>query len=248
MREDILRRFTSYLDQAMAQGEHVPEADAEILSRVREDQSGAAEVGDLYAVWAELTAVTQEVKLQSRGFKQLHEAVTALLPLSARIDALEAELLPAIRRATDQAGRAARERETEIERRSQAESIDVLLDVRERLQRSLDAFARAQESNVSVFTRFMQILRFDAPSAFFTTLREGYALSLERIDDYLEKHLVYPVDCLGAPFDARRMRAAALEVTDRVPEGTVLEIFRPGYERCGEIHRFAEVKVAKLKG
>jgi molecular chaperone GrpE len=234
MREDILRRFTSYLDQALGEEEHLPGDGADIRARVTEDQNGAAEAGDLYAVWAELTAVTQEVKLQSRGFKQLHEAVTALLP--------------AIRRATDQAGRAAREREAEIERRYQAESIDVLLDVRDRLQRSLDAIARAQESGANIFTRFIRMLRFDPTSVLCTTLREGYALSLERIDDYLEKRSVFPVDCLGAPFDARRMRAAALEVTDRVPEGTVLEIFRPGYERGGEIHRLAEVKVAKLKG
>jgi molecular chaperone GrpE len=248
MREEIMRRFASYLDQALAEEEDAPGVGAEILARVADDQSDAAEVGDLYAVWAELTAVTQEVKLQSRGFKQLHEAVTALLPLGSRIDALEAELAPAIRRATDQAGRAAREREAEIERRSQAESIDVLLDVRERLQRSLDAVAHAGDRRPSMFARLVRMFRADPSPALVAALREGYALSLERIDDFLEKRRVYPVECLGAPFDARRMRAAALEVTDRVPEGTVLEVFRPGYERCGEIHRLAEVKVAKQKG
>jgi molecular chaperone GrpE len=240
MREEILQRFASYLDHALVE-EEVP----------LEGGADAPEAGDLYAVWAELTAVTQEVKLQSRGFKQLHEAVTALLPLGARIDALEAQLLPAIRQAADQAGRAAREREAEIERRCQTESIDLLLDVRERLQRSVDALALTRESRTPTWReRLTRKIHTDpAPSLeLLETFREGYMLSLERIDDLLDKHEVRRIDCLNTPFDALRMQVVALEVTDRAPEGTVLEVYRPGYERRGEIHRPAQVKVAKREG
>ena len=74
-RDEILRRF-----EAMAGCAHWREEDpprgipAEILAgRCR----GGESTVDWYTMWAAITALTQEVKLQGRGFKQLGETLAA---------------------------------------------------------------------------------------------------------------------------------------------------------------------------
>jgi molecular chaperone GrpE (heat shock protein) len=41
------------------------------------------------------------------------------------------------------------------------------------------------------------------------------------------------------------MHAVDVEETDQEAEGTVLEVYRAGYEWMGEVHRPAQVKVAR---
>jgi hypothetical protein len=52
------------------------------------------------------------------------------------------------------------------------------------------------------------------------------------------------VDCEGDPFDLERMTVVDVQRDARQREGTVLEVVRPGYERDGEVIRFAQVRVA----
>jgi molecular chaperone GrpE (heat shock protein) len=51
--------------------------------------------------------------------------------------------------------------------------------------------------------------------------------------------------CKGLIFDPQRMTAIEIEKTHTVEEGTVLEIYRNGYEWEGEVYRPAQVKVAR---
>jgi molecular chaperone GrpE len=74
---------------------------------------------------------------------------------------------------------------------------------------------------------------------------EGYRLSLSHLDDLLFQFQIRPIECEGLPFDPRRMNAVDVEETDRAPEGTVLLVYRPGYECNGELYRPAQVRVAK---
>ena len=77
-RDEILRRFTAWLDQGMAH-EAVPAGVPDDILRGAAPPAGS----DLYSVQAALTALTQEVKLQGRWFQQLSEAVApALQPLA----------------------------------------------------------------------------------------------------------------------------------------------------------------------
>jgi molecular chaperone GrpE (heat shock protein) len=46
-------------------------------------------------------------------------------------------------------------------------------------------------------------------------------------------------------FDPRRMNAIESEESAAVPGGTVLEVYRSGYEWNGEIFRTAQVKVSR---
>jgi len=78
-----------------------------------------------------------------------------------------------------------------------------------------------------------------------TALERGYALTLQRLDQALQDSHLYPILCEGKLFDPQRMTAVELEETDDVPEGTVVGIYRNGYEWNGQMYRAAEVKVAR---
>lgn len=45
-----------------------------------------------------------------------------------------------------------------------------------------------------------------------------------------------------------RMTAVDIAESGDVPEGTVVEVYREGYEWNGEVHRTAQVKVARNTG
>ena len=76
-------------------------------------------------------------------------------------------------------------------------------------------------------------------------LEKGYALTLDRLDQALQDYHLCPISCEGHVFDPHRMTAVELEETDSVPEGTVVGVYRSGYEWEGEVYRSAQVKVAR---
>jgi len=61
-------------------------------------------------------------------------------------------------------------------------------------------------------------------------LTKGYELGLERLDQTLEEFNAHEIRCEGQRFDPRRMNAVDKEESTAVPEGTVLEVYRTGYE------------------
>ena len=75
----------------------------------------------------------------------------------------------------------------------------------------------------------------------------GYELGIERLDQTLEEFHAREIRCAGEIFDPRRMNAIESEATDAYPEGTVLEVYRSGYEWNGEVFRPAQVKVARAR-
>jgi len=76
-------------------------------------------------------------------------------------------------------------------------------------------------------------------------LSHGYSLTLDSLDEALVGSGVSRIACQGQIFDPHRMTAVDIEVTASVPEGTVVEVYRNGYEWNGEVHRTAQVKVAR---
>jgi hypothetical protein len=78
-REEILRRFEEWLDGALAAEEPPRGIDAEILAAMAgaSEGEGAPGAGRAYSLWAAMTALTQEVKLQGRSFKELNDTLGA---------------------------------------------------------------------------------------------------------------------------------------------------------------------------
>jgi molecular chaperone GrpE len=234
-REEILRRFEVWLDGALTAEEPPRGIDAEILAAMTGgDREGGARPAPTtaYSLWAAMTALTQEVKLQGRSFKELNDMLGA------------------------QASRMAeRERDLprEAERRCRKEVLGVLIDLRDRLGRGLES-VRASEAEISKAARLGWRARiFSKPGrpnddaavgATLAALNKGYELGLERLDQTLEEFNAREIPCEGQAFDPRRMNAIDRQESGAVPEGTVIEVYRSGYEWNGEVFRPAQVKVS----
>lgn len=218
-REAILRRFEAHLDQALAEEEPPRGIPEEILS------GAAPDAGlNFYAVQAALVALTQEVKLEGRAFKQLSEAVE---PVAEMAPALPGLLVEARRQASE---------------RSRAEMIDALLDLRDRLARGSDA---ARHSAAALGRGWLAARLTRRARESVAALQEGYDLTAARLDEILAAFNVREIECLGCAFDPRCMQVVATEEAAGVAEGSVVEVYRRGYEVNGEVYRTAQVKVAK---
>jgi molecular chaperone GrpE len=68
---------------------------------------------------------------------------------------------------------------------------------------------------------------------------------LARLDEALAEIGISEIPCQGRAFDPQRMTAVAVERTAELPEGTVVELYRAGYQWHGRVHRLAEVKVVR---
>jgi len=275
-REEILQRFKTWLEGAVATEEPPRGIEAEILAAVTGAASEGREPATAYSLWSAMTALKQEVKLQGRSFKELNETLASR---DTRMAERERDLLV-----------------TETERRCRKEVLGVLIDLRDRLARGLDS-VRTSEAGMSQPTPRLELVKrpdpvklaepvkrpepvkrgwlarifsggspppvnepgpeeddAGAPAALETTLAElqttldaltkGYELGLDRLDQTLEEFDAREIPCEGQAFDPRRMNAIDREESSTVPEGTVIEVYRSGYEWNGELFRPAQVKVA----
>jgi len=229
-REDILRRFEEWLDGALAVEEPPRGVEAEILAAMAgdgEDREGPTSA-TAYSLWAAMTALTQEVKLQGRSFKELNDTLSSQ---ASRLAERERELL------------------RETERRCRTEILGVLIDMRDRLKRGLEAL-RASQVEISKTARRGWRARIsvrrgeDAASQTLAALQKGYELGLERLDLTLEEFNAREIPCEGQAFDPRCMNAIDRQESSALPEGTVMEVHRSGYEWNGELFRPAQVKVS----
>ena len=208
-RDEILRGFEARLDAALAREDAPRGIPEELLGG---DETAEESTVDRYRMWASLTALTQEVKLQGRAFKQLSDAV----------------------------GR-------DNEAKSRKETLDSLLELRERLLRGVEA-AGAREKVRPVFwdrifrRRWEQIRH---ALEVVDAMDQGYRLGLKSLDDLLARFEVRPIECKGEPFDSKLMSAVDVEETLDAPEGTVLAVYRTGYEWNGAVYRPAQVRVAR---
>jgi molecular chaperone GrpE len=229
-REEILRRFEEWLDGALAAEEPPRGVEAEILAAMAGGSQGRArpEPAGAYSLWAAMTALTQEVKLQGRSFKELNDTLGSQ---ASRMAERERDLL------------------RETERRCRTELLAVLIDLRDRLKRGLESL-RASQAELSKTARRGWRARIfprpgeDGAGQTLAALQKGYELGLERLDQTLEEFNAREIPCEGQAFDPRRMNAIDRQESSALPEGTVIEVYRSGYEWNGELFRPAQVKVS----
>jgi molecular chaperone GrpE (heat shock protein) len=254
-RERIVRGFEAWLDRAMAD-EPPPQGltagllaaleNGEPLPPLENEQPGSG--CDLYSLWAAMTALTQEIRLQGRTFKQLNET------LSQSAQNLEASAVEARGGGEDAPAEEARIQQTEAQRPRKQEihiPLNVLLDLRDRVERGGNtARNAAEELAPKRMPRFARWLGVGSRYARHTqeilaALSHGYSLTLDSLDEALVNSGVSRIACRGQIFDPQRMTAVDIEETSSVPEGTVVEVYRNGYEWNGEVYRTAQVKVAR---
>lgn len=231
-REEILSRFEQWLDNTLTS--EVPPAgiDADILATITADPAEETDGTGDYAIWSAITALTQEVKLQGRAFKELN--TTLGVQADRALDALRTEFSERERMLQRQA-----------EQRSRKEILRALLDLRDRLERGLNSAktgtARLRHKN------WLQRLVGPDPdpgAEAVQALLKGYELGLERLDQTLMDMNAREIRALGEPFDPRCMNAVDKQASAEVDEGIVLEVYRSGFEWNGEVFRPAQVKVS----
>ena len=264
IRRLILQCLQARLDSALSDEPPPQGIPAEILSRLQGGAAGGQGDGgqtgcDLYSLFSALVALTQEAKLQGRAFAQLRDRLLSVESLDGSVASMltaHEEALSAVRQMAEDS-KALQEKRQESAARAarddaRQEVLDLLLDMRDRLARGLtSARAHVQEicrrRRIGWLGRLLRKAHRSGGRLFEATvaLEKGHSLALERLDDVLEELGVCPIPCEGRPFDPQLMTAVDVEVTSGAPEGTVLEVYRPGYEWRGRVWRPAEVKVAR---
>jgi len=262
----ILQRFAKWLDDVLAEEKALEGVASELLAELHDkrdsDTGGPAYDGyDLHSTWSAMTALTQEIKLQGRSFKHLSEKMAPMIGLDKSIDRLleaHEDALGDARRIAEE-GRAERtERESELKleahERARREFIGIIIDIRERLVIGLRSTTEVQRQ-LDKYVGWRRLIKFFTDKTanknhtleIINSLKEGYQMGLDRIDETLQQLGVNEIACEGKPFDPRIMNAADIEETGNVPEGTVLEVYRTGYMIGTEVLKTARVKVARAR-
>ena len=212
--ERLLDRFRAYLDET-------PEASSKEAGREAERRT------DLYSLFAELVALKNEVRLESRQVK------TALDEFRAVFETLQASQ-------TQLGGELDRARAALPEQRRAALKplLLELVELRDRLEAGLRVL---QNYRPTVLGRLLGLSRRER--ALLRAITEGQDISLRRLEQMLSAQQVVALPVLGQPLDPHTMRAAEVEQRSDVGNGIVTEELRKGYLWQGELLRLAEVKV-----
>jgi molecular chaperone GrpE len=263
----ILQRFTEWLDDVLAEEKPLDGVAAELLteldhSKQAESVDHGAGAYDLHSTWSALTALTQEVRLQGRTFKQLSEKITPLDGLDATIDKLLAkhrDVLHEARRIAEEGRMDRRQRESELKlaarEDARRELIGLIVDIRDSLMIGLRSAAESQRKLKNYRSRSLLKSFFRDKSEeqkhqleIVDSLNKGYQIGLDRMDESLQQLGVAEIQCVDNPFDPRTMNAIDIVETGEVSDGTVLQIYRAGYMIDNEVLRPAQVKVARAPG
>ncbi len=247
LRSRWIAQIDAWLDEALAEESPPDGINPALLevTRLRSTDDDANDAADLYSFTAALTALTQETKLQGRAFQKLEESV------SHGRDAFEAQVLDELRAVRSLAERA---RKAPVPNASERETIELLLDLHERLDRGLEtatrvaAFSKARLES----SRLLRLFGKGAIKSILESERElarGCAMTLSRVEEAIEELDVTEIPCLGASFDPQVMKILQVEepAANEIEPGpkVVVEVFRKGYRWRGDVLRFAEVKVSR---
>jgi len=214
-REQLLAEFSDYLDTLVERASCVETAEQ------------SPEV-DLYALFTELAALKNELRLQSRHFK------SALEPLRETLSTLESSN-QALSRELEQV-RATAAKGAHDKQRSLLLGV---LDLRDRMEAGLAAARDHQPGRIRSL--------FSSDTALMTAMVEGMEITLRRLDEMLVRYDVVPVAVVGKRLDPHSMRAVAAESLPDRDSGVVLQEIRRGYTRGDEILREAEVIVNRTE-
>lgn len=187
--------------------------------------AGEPDAPDLFTLLAELAALKNEVRIESRQVK------AALDQFGALFDTVR----ESSRRLQEELGRE-RERAAAECREAERDLLLDLLDLRDRMFAGGEQAARYNPG---------WLARRARADEFIGGLAEGMAMNLRRLDELLLRRGVRPLEVLRQPFDPYTMRAVETTRDPALPNGVVAAVTRAGFLRDGQPLRAAEVIVNK---
>jgi molecular chaperone GrpE len=114
---------------------------------------------------------------------------------------------------------------------------------KERFEDSKRATARVIEGLIPVIDGFEHALAAHR-EAEYETYRKGFELIYKQLLDNVAKLGVERIDPVGQPFDPHLHQAMDRTETTEEKDGTILQVFQPGYVFHGRVLRPAMVRVA----
>ncbi|EIC21129.1 nucleotide exchange factor GrpE [Thiorhodovibrio frisius] len=181
---------------------------------------------DLFSFFAELAALKNEVKLESRQVR------TALEEFRGLFDNLRESQT---RLADEQERRC--EQTRAADRAGWRDMLLELVELRDRLQAGQEQAARFQPHWYARNRREARLIG---------SLAEGMAMNLRRLEESLARRGVRPIATVGRLFDPHRMRAAELTREPEYRNGEVMAESRPGWLLHDDLLRLAEVVVNRI--
>jgi molecular chaperone GrpE len=115
---------------------------------------------------------------------------------------------------------------------------------RERAEDSKRHTARVVEALIPIVDGFENALAAHREAAEYENYRRGFELIYKQMLDNLAKLGVERVEPIGKPFDPHAHQAMDRTETSEYPDGTILQVFQPGYVFHGRVLRPAMVRVA----
>jgi molecular chaperone GrpE len=211
IREQLLDRFRDYLDKTDP--------------ALPQQKAGTP---DLFSLLAELAALKNEVKIESRQVKtvldEFRGVFDALQQSNVRLD-----------------GELARQREQEAQVRQESERdlLMELLDLRDRIEAGRISMGRYQPG---------WLARRGDVTEFLDSISEGQAMNLRRLDEMLARRGVHPLEAVDQRFDPHTMHAAETARQPEHEDGRVVGEIRAGFLQHERLLRPAEVIVNKKDG
>ena len=114
---------------------------------------------------------------------------------------------------------------------------------KERFEDAKRATARVVEGLIPVIDGFEHALAAHR-EAEYENYRKGFELIYKQLLDHLAKLGVERLDPVGKPFDPHQHQAVDRAETKDHDDGTILQVFQPGYVFHGRVLRPAMVRVA----
>ena len=253
LRQRLMGQFEQWVDRMLA-GEPLPQGlPEELQEQARQVASGEIAFPqqgcDLYTLFSALTALSGEVGLQGRAFKQVADALAPLSNLPQRIRQIEAAQQESADRLSDLLAKVQEEDEPSA-MPSSKEALGVIFDLYDRLERGLKTLDAGTESLRSR-TAGGWLARLSGASdriqeAITATegMREAQRLLVSRLEAAMHQWGIERIGEAGELFDPQVMTAVEVQASEE-PDGTILEVYRSGYMLHGQVLATAQVKVAK---
>ncbi|USZ68971.1 nucleotide exchange factor GrpE [Halorussus salilacus] len=223
--EEVTEQVREDAEDEVADAER---ADAEDAAESAESDATDSDAGDEVAdaLGPKSTSLVAKVALEDESLAadleaHLADLETAREEAEQRAEDLESKL-KRNRADFQNYKKRAKKRQEQMEARATEDLVERLLDVRDNLVRALDADHDDVES-----------------------IREGVEMTRKELDRVFDEEDVSPIDPEpGAETDPQR-HEVMMQVESDQPEGTVADVYQPGYEMGDRVLRAAQVTVSE---